>query len=84
MLDGWYEMPQVNPNSEGLPTVTPHLCVDGADRAIELYTQVFGAAERLRQAGPAGSVWHAELVLGDSVIIVADQSHTNLGCSVPG
>ena len=76
-------MPEVNPIPEGFPTVTPHLCVDGADRAIEFYTQVFGAAERLRQAGPAGSVWHAELVLGDSVIIVADQFPDQPGMRSP-
>jgi PhnB protein len=66
-------MTEVNPIPEGFPTVTPHLCVEGADGAIDFYTRVFGATERLRQAGQGGTVWHAELVIGDSVIIVADQ-----------
>jgi hypothetical protein len=47
--------------------------VDGAAGAIEFYTNAFDAADRLRQGGPDGSVWHAELAIDDSVIIVADQ-----------
>jgi PhnB protein len=53
-------------------TVTPFLNVKGADRAIDFYKQAFGAVERLRMPGPNGSIMHAELVIGDSTIMLAD------------
>lgn len=58
---------------EGYPQVVPYLCVDGADGAIEFYTRVFGAAERMRMPAPGGKIGHAELQLGDSVIMLADE-----------
>jgi PhnB protein len=54
--------------------VTPALVVDGAAKALEFYADVFGAAERMRFAGPDGSIVHAEIEVGDSVIIVEDPS----------
>jgi PhnB protein len=53
-------------------TVTPFLNVKGAERAIDYYKQAFGAEERLRMPGPNGSIMHAELVIGDSTIMLSD------------
>ena len=54
--------------------VTPALVVDGAARALEFYVAVFGATERLRLAGPDGAIAHAEIEIGDAVLIVEDPS----------
>jgi PhnB protein len=53
-------------------TVTPFLTIKGADRAIDFYKQAFGAQERARMPGPDGSIMHAELVIGDSTIMLSD------------
>jgi PhnB protein len=53
--------------------VTPCLVVHGAARAIEFYAALFGATERMRFPGPDGTIGHAEIVIGDSVIIVEDE-----------
>jgi PhnB protein len=53
--------------------VTPYLHVDGAEAAIAFYTEVLGATERGRMAGPDGTIGHAELELGDSLIMLADE-----------
>jgi PhnB protein len=66
-------MADVKPIPDGYPRVTPYLYVDGAADAIEFYGKVFGAKERMRMAGPDGKVGHAELELGDSVIMLADE-----------
>ena len=66
-------MPEVKPIPDDYPTVTPALSVDGAAQAITFYQQVFGATERMRVNDPAGKVGHAELTIGDSVLMVADQ-----------
>jgi PhnB protein len=63
----------VNPVPEGYPRVSPNLAIDGASDAIEFYKSVFGASERLRMDGPEGHVAHAELLIGDSVVMVADE-----------
>ena len=64
----------VNPIPEGYPRVTPYLTVAGAADAIDFYCKVLGATERMRMPGPApGSVGHAELQVGDSVIMLADE-----------
>ncbi len=54
--------------------VTPCLIVQGGAKAIEFYAEVFGAIERMRFPGPDGSVAHAEIQIGDSVVIVEDES----------
>jgi PhnB protein len=51
----------------------PYLIVDGAAAAIEFYKNVFGATERMRMPEPDGRVGHAELQIGDSVIMLADE-----------
>jgi PhnB protein len=63
----------VNPVPEGYPQVSPYLVVEGATRAIDFYTQVFGMTERMRMPGPDDTVGHAELELGDSLIMLADE-----------
>jgi len=65
-------MAAVQPIPEGYPQVTPYLCVEGASAAIEFYGEVLGTTERMRMETPEGTVSHAELQLGDSVIMLAD------------
>jgi PhnB protein len=65
-------MSHVRPIPEGYHTVTPFLAVDDASAAIEFYERAFGARERARIPMPDGKVAHAELELGDSVIMLAD------------
>jgi len=55
-------------------TVTPYLVIRGADRAIEYYKKAFGATEQFRMNGPDGKVGHAELKIGNSRIMVADEN----------
>ena len=63
-----------DPIPEGFPRVTPYLIVDGAAAAIDFYRSVLGASERMRMPGPDGRIGHAELTLGDSVIMLADEN----------
>jgi PhnB protein len=63
-----------NPIPENYPRVTPYLIVDGAAEAIDFYRSVLGASERGRMDGPDGKVGHAELEIGDSVIMLADEN----------
>jgi PhnB protein len=58
---------------EGYSSVTPYLIVQGAADAIEFYKNVFGATERLRIPLPEGRIAHAEIEIGDSVIMLADE-----------
>jgi PhnB protein len=66
-------MSPVSPIPADYPRVTPALAIDGAARAIDFYQQVFGATERLRIDDPSGKVGHAELTIGDSLIMVSDE-----------
>jgi PhnB protein len=61
------------PIPEGYHTLTPFLTVRNAVRAIEFYKQAFGAQERGVAKGPDGKVMHAELKIGDSVIMLSDE-----------
>lgn len=63
----------VKPIPDGYPRVTPALYVDGAAEAIEFYVAVLGATERMRMHTPDGRVAHAELEVGDSLIMLADE-----------
>lgn len=58
---------------EGYHTATPYMIVKGAARAIEFYQKAFGATEILRMAGPDGKVGHAEIQIGNSRIMLADE-----------
>jgi PhnB protein len=75
-------MADVNPIPDGYPRVTPYLIVDDGDAAIRFYTEVLGAKERMRMAGPDGKVGHAELEVGDSLIMLADE-HPDMGARSP-
>ena len=66
-------MPDVKPIPDGYPVVSPYLVVDGAAAAIDFYTKVLGATERMRMPGPDGRIGHAELQIGDSVVMLADE-----------
>lgn len=63
----------VRPIPEGFHSVTPYLCVDDAARALEFYKQAFGATELSRVPHPDGRVGHAEIRIGDSIVMLADE-----------
>ena len=58
---------------DGYHAVTPYLVVKGAAQAIDFYQRVFGAVEKVRSEGPGGSIMHAEVQVGDSRIMLADE-----------
>jgi PhnB protein len=60
------------PIPEGYHTVTPYLAVEDATEAIEYYTKAFDAKERVRMETPDGKVGHAELEIGDSLVMLSD------------
>jgi PhnB protein len=62
----------VKPVPEGYHSVTPYLTVDDAAQAIEFYEKAFGAKERGRMEGPDGKIGHAELEIGDSLVMLSD------------
>lgn len=72
-----------SPIPEGLHTVTPHLVVKNAAQAIEFYKNAFGAQERSRFEMPGGTIGHAELKIGDSVIFLADEMPGPAGAQSP-
>ena len=72
----------VKPIPDGYPAVIPYLIVAGAGRAIEFYRQVFGAKVRSLLDGSGGKVGHAELEIGDSVVMLADE-HPEIGALAP-
>ena len=63
----------VKPIPDGYPAVTPYLIVAGAARAIDFYKHAFGATETMRLDGPNGLA-HAEIRIGGSVVMLADES----------
>ena len=64
----------VKPIPEGFHAVTPYLVVNDAAKAIDFYKRAFDAHERYRMEGPPGKVAHAEIQIGDSVIMLGDES----------
>jgi len=64
---------QVKPIPQGYHTVTPYLTVHDAARAIDFYKRAFGAQEIVRMGGPGDKIGHAELKIGDSMIMLADE-----------
>src|SRR5262249_54555447 len=68
---------------EGYHNVTPYLIINGAARALDYYKNVFGATERMRMPGPDGKIGHAEITIGDSMIMLADE-HVEMGARAPG
>jgi PhnB protein len=66
-----------NPIPDTYRRVTPCLVVQGAAKALDFYADVFGATERMRFPGPGGTIAHAEIQIGDAVVIVEDENpHT--------
>ena len=59
---------------EGYHNVTPYLIVDGAAAAIEFYKRAFGAVEVMRMPAPGGRIGHAEIKIGDSHVMLADEN----------
>jgi len=64
----------VKPIPEGYHSVTPYLCIKGASEAIEFYKSAFDATELMRIPSPDGSIGHAEIQVGDSRIMIPDES----------
>lgn len=64
---------KVQPIPDGYHAVTPYLIVKGGVEAIEFYKKAFGAKEVLRMMQPDGTVGHAEIKIGDSIIMLADE-----------
>ena len=65
-------MSNVKPVPEGYHTLTPFLVLKDAHRAIEFYKRAFGAEERFRMPTPDGKVAHAELQIGDSIVLLTE------------
>jgi len=72
----------VKPIPDGYHAVTPYLIVQGAARAIDFYKTAFGATELMRIGGPGGKIGHAEIKIGDSAVMLADE-HPDMGYRSP-
>jgi len=72
----------VNPIPEGYHSVTPYLIIRGAADAIEFYKKAFGATELFRFPGPDGKIGHAEMQIGNSRIMLADE-YPDMGYNGP-
>ena len=66
-------MPKVKPIPEGFHSVTPSLVIKDAAKAIEFYKRAFGAEPLLRLTGPNNAVVHAEIKIGDSIIMISEE-----------
>lgn len=75
-------MTDVQPIPEGYQRVIPYLIINGAGAAIEFYGEVLGATERMRMPAPGGKIGHAELEIGDSIVMLADE-HPESGARGP-
>ena len=67
---------------KGYATITPYLVIKGAATAIDFYKKVFGAKELMRMPEPSGRIGHAELEIGDSKVMLADE-HPEMGYRGP-
>ena len=65
---------KVQPIPKGYSSITPYLAIRGAAEAIEFYKKAFGAMELMRMPGPAGKLGHVEIKVGDSKVMLADES----------
>jgi PhnB protein len=81
----------VKPIPDGYHSITPYLIVNNAARALEFYRDAFGATELMRMEQPGGKVGHAEIQIGDSRVMLADEfpemgakSPTSIGGSPVG
>ncbi|MCA9321165.1 MAG: VOC family protein [Planctomycetes bacterium] len=76
-------MSQVSPIPEGFHSLTPHIVVKGAADAIAFYREAFGAEEVCRMSGPGGGLMHAELRIGNSPLMLADENPMFPGFDAP-
>jgi uncharacterized glyoxalase superfamily protein PhnB len=67
----------VKPVPDGYHTVTPYLVVDNASALVDFLTRAFGATEHHVMRGPDGSVWHGDLMIGDSHVMLGEAGGTN-------
>jgi PhnB protein len=72
----------VKSKPDGYHSVTPYLIVRGGARAIDYYTKAFGAQELFRMDTPGGGIGHAEIQIGDSRVMLADE-HPEVGARSP-
>jgi len=68
---------KVNPVPDGYHTATPYLTLNNAAAALDFYKRAFGARELCRMPSPDGKIMHAEITIGDSHIMLADESSAN-------
>lgn len=64
----------VKPIPSGFHAITPHLTVKGCAKALDYYKKAFGAVERMRMPTPDGSIMHASITIGDSIIMLNDEN----------
>lgn len=64
----------VKPIPDGYHSIQPYLMIDGAAKALEFYKKAFSATERLSMKQPDGRIGHAEIQIGDSIIMMADEN----------
>ena len=72
----------IKPIPEGYHSVTPYLIINGAAAAIEFYKAAFGATELFRFPAPDGKIGHAEIKVGDSPVMLADE-YADMGYNGP-
>ncbi|HUI26779.1 MAG TPA: VOC family protein [Candidatus Kryptonia bacterium] len=70
------------PIPDGFHGATPYLCCRDAGKAIEFYKRAFGATEVIRLAEPGGRIGHAEIKIGDAVIMISDE-YPDVGATSP-
>ncbi len=75
-------MTKVNAVPEGLRGATPYLCCRDAGRALAFYTEAFGAVETMRFAEPGGRVGHAEIKIGEALVMLSDE-YPEMGVQSP-
>ena len=63
----------VKPIPDGYHTITPYLYIKGAAKALDFYKRAFGATEMVRMDGPGGVIGHAEIMIGNSPVMLADE-----------
>ena len=65
--------PKAKPVPSGFHTATHVIVVHDGAKALDFYARALGAKERVRALGPGGKIWHAELEIGDSIIMLSDE-----------
>lgn len=74
----------VKPIPDGYHSITPYLAVEGASKLLDFVKQAFGADEIIRMDGPEGKIGHAEVKIGDSIVMISDPGPTMQGQTFPG